>query len=550
MAFCKGLIDTCPERAAVCDASAEAITRHFRDNYPILLDGALTRRSGRRRLVRQARETLSRGRVDPDSLAPEVLRETLDAITAPERAETNGGKAGFVAIGPKHARIWWDRSILENLDDILARLDNPRSVLRFYDVTGLDPESGRWNDAFDIDVKLADAGHTAQFMRSDRVYIVDLGYVHADSRFLRLARTNTVALPREGRGEADTGETARCFLRPRNRRDEAALSPDAAARDWAANRPDSPERDIEAELAVRMLYRAFLKEGPRALRRARILTRRDAAILENEYAERRRARERLADRLTKQRPATGSAFLVARLDADRKAREIVAGANANQHTALLPAPARQARWAAPAEGEQRFAWYAALLATARTYAGAGDDDEATPVDAEIETRRDRLVRVVPMERLRPELTASLYSAPVFAAAQSLREKLAGMPVSRDRAATVTANAANREDGAAGESGDDDPDRLFGGSEAKRMAKAGVRMTRMALTLEGRMRPGARLKVAGRLVHADADGRFRLECVLSGKKASIPVRAGVSAAGEARSLINVEWEKRIVSERKP
>ncbi len=81
-----------------------------------------------------------------------------------------------------------------------------------------------------------------------------------------------------------------------------------------------------------------------------------------------------------------------------------------------------------------------------------------------------------------------------------------------------------------------------------MAKAGVRITRMALTLEGRMRPGARLKVAGKLVHADAEGRFRLECVLSGRKASIPMRAGVSVGGEARSLINVEWEKRSAREK--
>lgn len=520
----------------------EAIKRHFRDNCPTLLDGALTRHSGRRRFVRQARETLARGRVDPESLPTEILRETLDAVAAPEK--TDGGKAGLVAIGPRHARIWWDQSILENLGDVLARLDNPRSVLRFYDVTGLAPESGRWNETFDIDVDLIDYGHTAHFMRSDRVFIVDLGYVHADGRFLRLARTNTAALPRENRGEADNGGTASCFLRPRNRREEAELAPDAAAREWIANRPDSPGRDIEAELMVHMLYRAFLKEGPRALRRARILTRRDAATLEREYAERRRARERQAGRLAKQRPATASAFLVARLDPDRKPQ---ANAAAGARRGLLPATAWRAQWAELAQDE-RFAWYNTLLAAAqaeqpgdaaRERPALAEDSDVTPVDAEIETNRDRLVRVVPLDRLHPERTASLYSTPVFAAAKSLREKLAGMPAQqRDRAGT-----ANRADSG------NDPDRIFGGSEAKRMAKAGVRFTRMALTLEGRMRPGARLKVAGRLVHADKDGRFRLECVLSGKKASIPMRAGVSVEGEARSLINVEWEKRAVSERK-
>lgn len=524
------------ERGGVSDASVKAITSHFRDNTPILLDGALARHSARRHLVRQARAVIARGHVDPETLAPEILRETLDAVAANaatvEAERVSPCNAGFVAVGANHARIWWDESALGNLDDILSRLDNPKTVLRFYDVTDLDPESGRWHESFDIDVKLADFGHTAHFMRGDRVYVVDLGCVHGEGRFLRLARTNPVALPRDGRGVPDDGDDARTILRPRNRREEAALVPDAAAREWAAARPDSPDRDVDAELAVHMLYRAFLTEGSRALRRGAFpLVRRDAAVLEREYAERERRR---AWNVAKQRSSTEQIFLVARLD-----RAKPASAGTENVFKFLPAPAAsvapaaasaRAAWADSAEaGAEHFAWHEAVLALARSFEiETEESDGVTMVDAEIEPRRARdLVRVLsPLERAdRAGRTASLYSAPVFRAAESLRERIRNV------------SSAPK------------PDQVFGGLEAKRMAKAGVRITRMALTLEGRMRPGARLKVAGRLVRADADGRFRLECVLSGKKASIPMRAGVSTGGEARSLINVEWEKRAVAERK-
>ena len=541
-----------PRSARSAAADAETITRHFRDNYPILLDGALPLHAERRRLVRQARVSLARGPVDPELLPAEILRETLGGLAATAESSV---KAGLTAIGPKQARIWWDASILDNLDDVLARLDRPRAVLRFYDVTDLDPEAGRWNGSFDVDIDLGDHGHTAHLVQGDRSYVVDLGYVYADGRFLRLARTNPAALPHEGRGVPDAGEVARCLLRPRNRRAEALLAPDAAAREWVENRPDSALRDAEAELTVHMVYRAFLKEGPRALRRMPRPARRDSETLEREFAQRKRTRERSRAKTGAQSGAA-QAFLVARLDVERP----VAAARYTN----IPAPIRHAAWKNLAEGG-RFAWHNGISAAARS-GRLGDvqryfsrKDEVTRVEAEIEATRGRLVRSMPVTA---ELTASLYSAPVFEAARSLRETLTGMraldlPVLNDGAEVARVLAAAKLGGRGRPAIENrerdepevDAERVFGGSEAKRMAKAGVRITRMALTLEGKMRPGARLKVAGKLVHADADGRFRLECVLSGKKASIPMRAGVSVGGEARSLINVEWEKRAGAEKK-
>ena len=528
-----------PGSPAVVDA-AEEFRRHFNHNYPIMLDGALSVGDEQDHLIRQARESLARGRVSPDLLPAAILRETLDGIVAGPKAAT---KAGLTAVGPKNARVWWDETVLDNLDDVLARLDRPRPLLRFYDVTGLDPESGRWHEIFDIDVALDEKGRTVQIVNSDRTYVVDLGYGYADGRFLRLARTNTAQLPREGKGATGGERTVRSNLRPRAGRVDAVLAPDILAREWAEAGRDHADRDIEAELMVHMLYRAFLREGPRALRRSPRLARRDTDILHREYAQRTRVRTRRPARVKKADPG----FLVVRLDARRKD---AAPAAVCHYPVPLAAAERDCLRLRAGVSDARFSWQEALLSAIRGGRGLeipgrakplaetapSNTFEPIPVPA---TVRDtvELVTAVPVDVDTPLFMAS----PVFEAARTLRDSLAGMtPLATDLSEVLTDDDHEKKTAS---------QRMFGGSEAKRMAKAGVRITRMALTLEGRMRPGARLKVAGKLVHADADGRFRLECVLTGRKASIPMRAGASVGGEARSLINVEWEKRAGREKK-
>lgn len=496
------------------------IKRYFQENYPIMLDGALPRSDDKSLFLRQATKSLAKGRVDPSHLPTAVLRETLESLAAKPTPAT---KAGLTAIGPHHARVWWDESVVDNLDDVLAQLDEPHLVLRFYDITNLDPEAERWHDAFDVDVELEEAGRTVQFWASDRTYIVDLGYVYADGRFLRLARTNTADLPRNAKGGEDEGETARCALRPRGDMHAKYVSPDAAAREWAATRTDDEERDIEAELVIHMLYRAFLEEGPRALRRAPVLVRREPGILRREFLQRERARGKT---VTRKNPP---AFLVARLDAGPRAEPRAVESR-------LPAPAAAAY---EALAEDRFAWYAGLLAAARNSRTERPVTLPKAMVTRVEAEEEMLTPVAVGHGL--GLPPALMAEPVFEAAAHLRESLVrirSVQAERNRGAHIH-----------GKLNDAETVRIFGGAEAKRMAKAGVRFTRMALTLEGKMRPGARLKVAGKLVHADADGNFRLECVLSGRRASIPMRAGASIGGEARSLINVDWEKRPSRERK-
>lgn len=506
------------EQSAAALRACEELRAHFRRKYPMLLDGALVGRAERARLSWQARVSLAAGRVDPALLPAAVLCDALARISA---EPVKAGQAGLVPIGPNAARVWWDDAVLDNLNDILAQLERPSAVLRFYDITGLGPDAGRWHESFDVDIDVKECGRTVPLWSSDREYVVDLGYVHADGRFLSLARTNAVRLPRE-RSEAAAGaKTVESALRRRGARAGEEMTPDAEARLWSGNRRDFPERDLDAELIVHMLYRAFLDEGPRALRRLPRLVREDGATRRQQFEQRQRGRRRTAA----VRDAV-PAVLAMRLDAAEN-RVAVAPSRLRYY----PVPAVVGRISAA--GVDMFGWLESLLALARH----GARPTAVP--------EPELVRRVELDEAMSPM--SRFANSVFEAARNLRNGMAAMePVSAepiesgaDVSEALTAGALDRFEALP----------PFGGVEAKRLAKAGVRITRMALTLEGRMRPGARLKVAGRLVHADAQGRFQLECVLSGKRASIPVRAGTSIEGEARGTINVDWEKRPASERR-
>jgi len=416
----------------------------------IFVDGVVPRGSGQERFLRQAREFLAERALDrdPRSLPPALLREALDRVVGIAAPST---KAGITTVGPRRARVWWDAAMLVRAGDILADPGAFRSVLRFYDITGLDAAGCRWNDSFDIDVELAANGKSVDFWAADRAYVVDVGLLDADGRFDCLARAGTMVLPRESVGNGDSGKTARSGYVPRASRNiHSPAVPSQCERQWVESRPDSPFRDIRAESVIHMLYRAFLLEGPRALRTAPSLVRRDARVLEREFAERARARSQVVVPVGASR-----AFLVARLD------ECVA-----QSPVALQ--------------------YPVILARAAKM-------EPSPVVV----RTGLVRRADAME----EGVLAL-AKPVFAAAANLRKRLDQLPSFRRaqaRKASIPVNRLNL-------------------SEIKRLTvKEGVCIDHVTVMLEGRAKPGARLRVGGKLVRADANGRFRLECVVSGGK---------------------------------
>ncbi|MDR1536190.1 MAG: DUF4912 domain-containing protein [Planctomycetota bacterium] len=509
------------------------LARHFRDNFSILLDGSLSRLSSSSGFVRLARKTLRNARDGAWTQFPGALRETLASIEAKPLPFTG---AGLAAIGPRSARVWWDCLLLEDAGgggsrDVLAGLGKPRPVLRFYDTTGLPPGAGGWNSRFDVDIELAAGGRTVDFWAADRSYRVEVGHLHLDGRFQRLAAANPLRLPREGKGKAGEGVHVRA-LPPREKLAERLVPLiDAEVRKWVGARPDCPERDFQAELAIHALYLGYLREGPRALRGAPKPVRRGREALAGEYRE-RRGRESGFSRSSPALPFPSFRLVAERLDgggtvsprelahppAVSPAAKPLAGASVPppEFLALLRGVRAHPETARRPGGDRGIRGF--FASAARPDLPTGEPARSRREGA---GRDSDLVRFLGAEGGRLERMAES-AAPVFAAAAILRRRLAALGM-------APAPAKGKP--------------MPGGREAGLFARAGVRFTGLSLRLEGKIRDGSRLRVAGKPVPTDPEGRFSLECPIAGRRASLPLRAAGPSGPEARGRLEVEWNGR-------
>jgi hypothetical protein len=97
---------------------------------------------------------------------------------------------------------WWAYSywevaqdkIQEGLRFLGAAIEATKSVLRVYDVTGLEG-TDRSNHSFDIELRGLATGWYIH-VNPERSYRVDIGLLTQDGRFFTLARSNTITLPR------------------------------------------------------------------------------------------------------------------------------------------------------------------------------------------------------------------------------------------------------------------------------------------------------------------------------------------------------------------
>lgn len=428
-------------------------------NQSALLDGALIKRPG-------ALLALLRPQSEIESRKPEreELRDILQAVSAASPSGNSGPAFGMTPAGPRKLHLWWKPSVLPKTGDLFKAISSPQSFLRFYDVTGMDPECGKWHHTFDIEVDIEKKFHTLDLWTAGRTYVAELGLRFGDGRFLRLARANTISLPREGRAEASP---VRLCVVESNR--EKPLAPAVVEEstnevwDWTEEGGDWPERDLMAETAIRRLYRRFLVEGPKALRDARIPGMRSAEELASEF-EKRRARRAAG--------MSGSMIFMARVDAVGESKARVTPAHPLQRM-------RAVRSASVAEqvDVELFSVLRDFLElakrwqppqpTVQTPQALAKSVGAVEADIDLHERLSRLSRALELAR------ATAEAAKVVAGVQA-----------RDGVAAVD---------------------------------------RVALVLRGRTAPNAKLDVAGRLVRADARGYFRVECVLSGRRMALPVR---------------------------
>ncbi len=306
----------------------EAIRRALRARYPVLRDGAAIPASGGALADGFARNLLdlavrsvrtdgiaatdiagSAGRpacVQARWTAPD-LRRILTPLTAGTNTPTDPIPAvSLTEVGPYAMYAHWDLP-----DAVLAgtraRLGEEARdavlTLRFYDVTGIVFDGSNANHTFDIDLDAAARSRYVDVWSPDRGYLADLGLRTPDGRFRAIARSGTVHVPRD----AILDESRERFLRrepnriPLARPSVPQLFSEAAPPEVVRQgEPDWPLRDLEAERCVRAVYRAFLREGPRAFVRFPRVHRRPASILTEEHARRR-------DRRHSQNPPTPSA---------------------------------------------------------------------------------------------------------------------------------------------------------------------------------------------------------------------------------------------------
>jgi hypothetical protein len=480
--------------------------RRILDAQPFLLDGALAA-PGAASLLRQTRRLLEAVQPAERPYADGELAGILLRIGGEQHPKT---RAGLVPIGPKRMRVWWDGETIPGVRDVLADLSRPKLALRFYDITGLPPGAQSWNHMFDIEIGLDERGRSVDFWSADRTYVVDLGVVYADGRFLTMARTNPAALPREARGAHGSDMVAAIIDRGR-RFGVKPFEASAESRIWFEHGGDWPSRDIEAETLLYTLYRAFLDEGPKTLRRLPALAPRDKAVLEREYRARRRVRAVLAPTSVERRHPglPPRPFIIARLDARSE--------KAPSPLAYPPATVRnEVRADAPAATAKY--WLCALRAALE---GAAPRFQ----------RKDVPGVITPM--------AEKIGKPFAAKAASIHETAANLRSVLSRVPAMPAPVLRQSRRA------DPPPRIghaydVGGAAGRRFGKSGIDFDRMTVLFEGSAEPGARLRVAGQPVTVGADGRFKVECVLTGRKLRIPVEAESSGGGR-RQMVRVEWE---------
>lgn|GEM_PF-2503285 len=523
---------------------SDELKRHIRELYPMLLDGMLV--SNRQDMGLNTLRTLSNLANQPFSpeFAGERLCEALGAINTSPRPKT---KAGLVPVSPRRMRAWWDASLISGAIDGIHEADRPKGVLRFYDITGLPADADHWNQVFDIDADLAESGKTIDFWAADKLYRVELGLVFADGRFVRIARMNPCALPRENAGDPGS-RFVRCNM-PDDGSPNDAFKADEAAWNWFFSCGDWPRRDQHAELTLRMVYREFQREGPRVLRKLPGLAMPSVEELESQYQKRGRmasSTRHVQPQSTKK--TTGRKVLLALLDPDNALNVVP--------VAYPLATARRNIFARAFDfvGQGSFD-YASLLRLAvagtvpiyshdaRVQQNSNLDNlasEARKEDDEPVPDISHLVQNAPADMRE---SFAWRTASIFDAAKGLNKNLSQIPALVEK----DVSPSPRTKIAASMQADDEvmllgssPD--IGGAEGRRFAKAGIALSKMALSLEGRVRPGAKFKVAGKYVTADRTGRFRVECVLSGKNIRIPMQVDNGRTGLARGMLRVEWDK--------
>lgn len=180
-----------------------------------------TRRKVRSTVAKKRAENIRRDR-EQSSLGENIdlFLETAGRTPAPstipierDQAQLRQTGEGGVELPPRFGRTrivlltrdpewiyaWWEVTT-EKLDDIsryigAEDMESARMILRIYDVTGISFDGSNAPDHFDVEIEGKVANWYVHVPVSGRDYLVELGLVTADQRFIRIARSNSTHVP-------------------------------------------------------------------------------------------------------------------------------------------------------------------------------------------------------------------------------------------------------------------------------------------------------------------------------------------------------------------
>jgi phosphate transport system substrate-binding protein len=115
------------------------------------------------------------------------------AFSGGEQPTTGGNRIVLVPREPKRAHVYWE--IPNAYKEALRQRGGEKLALRVYDVTGLDLSYQTPHSVQQFDCGELSRDQDIPVAESDRDYIAEIGYLTADQRWLRMARSAAVRVP-------------------------------------------------------------------------------------------------------------------------------------------------------------------------------------------------------------------------------------------------------------------------------------------------------------------------------------------------------------------
>jgi hypothetical protein len=414
---------------------------------------------------------------------PAELRERLNRIDAtPPRAFGRHTDIILMEVAPRCVHAYWHLADTELLAARRALGEEGRHapiLLRVHDVTGDALSAG---GSFDVEVGSEEDHRYIDLWSPDRKYRVEVGLRGQDGRFIFLAGSNTVHVPRDTEADELAGricvrENARAILRPDC---PSFFRRPAARRIVRPGEPDWPRRDIASERQIRAWYGDFLRDGPRVLRMAEPLRRPDPAVLRREYESRRQSSAKDAPFAEAKPAETGRPDIFAvRLDAKAPRR--------SGRKPALPALRRSSRINLQELGREERARAVSRLTMLSAQKASGRLTNLTP---------RRLPGGAPQD-------------------------VASRKMADDRVRSTRSVPINRLGNLIDELSRQDVD-----LEAE-------------LVLRGRVKPGKKVRIGGRIIETQPDGSFCVSCVVRDGKLHVPVEVVEAERVTSRRDISVD-----------